>query len=99
MSEIRKLKNYINGEWVASSTTTYEKVVNPATKEVMCEVPLSTLEDLNKAAAVAQGTFQEWKNVAVPRRARILYKFHQLYFIEINVICQTEYNDNAGYHF
>ena len=78
MSEIRKLKNYINGEWVASSTTTYEKVVNPATKEVMCEVPLSTLEDLNKAAAVAQGTFQEWKNVAVPRRARILYKFHQL---------------------
>ena len=34
---IRKLKNYINGEWVDSQTTTYETVVNPATKEAIKE--------------------------------------------------------------
>ena len=78
MSNIRKLKNYINGEWVESTTTEYEVVINPATKEPMCEVPLSTFDDLNKAADVAQVAFEEWKNVAVPRRARILYRFHQL---------------------
>ena len=27
---------------------------------------------------VAHETFLEWKEVAAPRRARILYKFHQL---------------------
>lgn len=75
---IRKLKNYINGEWVESQTTTYETVVNPATKEEMCDVPLSTREDLDHAATVAHEAFQIWKEVAVPRRARILYKFHQL---------------------
>ena len=75
---IRKLKNYINGEWVESRTTTYETVVNPATKEAMCDVPLSTREDLDQAAQVAHETFQTWKEVAVPRRSRILYKFHQL---------------------
>ncbi|MGX4687491.1 CoA-acylating methylmalonate-semialdehyde dehydrogenase [Vagococcus sp. JNUCC 83] len=75
---IRKLKNYINGEWVESQTTTYETVVNPATKEAMCDVPLSTREDLDHAATVAHEAFQTWKEVAVPRRARILYKFHQL---------------------
>ncbi len=75
---IRKLKNYINGEWVESQTTTYETVVNPATKEAMCDVPLSTREDLDHAATVAHEAFQIWKEVAVPRRARILYKFHQL---------------------
>lgn len=75
---IRKLKNYINGEWVESQTTTYETVVNPATKEAMCDVPLSTREDLDHAASVAHEAFQIWKEVAVPRRARILYKFHQL---------------------
>ena len=32
MAEIRKLKNYINGEWVESKTDQYEDVVNPATK-------------------------------------------------------------------
>ena len=78
MSNIRKLKNYINGEWVESTTTEYEVVINPATKEPMCEVPLSTFDDLNNAADVAQVAFEEWKNVAVPRRARILYRFHQL---------------------
>lgn len=75
---IRKLKNYINGEWVDSQTTTYETVVNPATKEAMCDVPLSTREDLDHAATVAHEAFKTWKEVAVPRRARILYKFHQL---------------------
>lgn len=75
---IRKLKNYINGEWVESQTTIYETVVNPATKEAMCDVPLSTREDLDHAATVAHKAFQTWKEVAVPRRARILYKFHQL---------------------
>ncbi|MGX6970416.1 CoA-acylating methylmalonate-semialdehyde dehydrogenase [Vagococcus bubulae] len=75
---IRKLKNYINGEWIESQTTTYETVVNPATKEAMCDVPLSTREDLDHAATVAHEAFQTWKEVAVPRRARILYKFHQL---------------------
>lgn len=78
MLDLRKLKNYINGEWVTSTTNEYEVVVNPATKEPICEVPLSTFEDLNKAVDLAQIAFKEWKEVAVPRRARILYKFHQL---------------------
>ncbi len=78
MTDVRKLKNYINGEWVESNTTEFETVVNPATKEAICEVPLSTFDDVNKAAEVAQLAFEEWKNVAVPRRARILYKFHEL---------------------
>lgn len=78
MTDVRKLKNYINGEWVESNTTEFETVVNPATKEAICEVPLSTFDDVNHAAEVAQAAFEEWKNVAVPRRARILYKFHEL---------------------
>ncbi|MGX7025671.1 CoA-acylating methylmalonate-semialdehyde dehydrogenase [Vagococcus hydrophili] len=78
MSDIRKLRNYINGEWIESTTSEYEVVVNPATKEPICQVPLSTFDDINKAADVAHIAFQEWKEVAVPRRARILYRFHQL---------------------
>lgn len=78
MQNIRKLSNYVNGEWIKSSTEKYETVVNPATKEPMCQVPLSTLDDLNHASDVAHQTFDVWKNVPIPRRARILYKFHQL---------------------
>lgn len=73
-----KLKNYINGEWVESKTTVYEDVYNPATKEIIAQVPISTKEDIEYAAEVAKAAFEKWKNVAVPRRARILFNYQQL---------------------
>ncbi|ATL41505.1 methylmalonate-semialdehyde dehydrogenase [Bacillus velezensis] len=78
MAEIRKLKNYINGEWVESMTDQYEDVVNPATKEVMCQVPISTREDVEYAVRSASEAFQTWSKTAVPRRARILFNYQQL---------------------
>lgn len=74
----QKIKNYINGEWVDSDTSKYEEVVNPATREVMALVPLSSAEDVEKAVEVAQGAFHHWKNVPVPRRARILFNYQHL---------------------
>lgn len=78
MSNELKLKNYINGEWVESKATKYEDVYNPATKEVIGQVPLSTKEEVDEAVEVAKKAFEEWKNVPVPRRARILFNFQQL---------------------
>lgn len=78
MMEPRKLKNYINGQWVESRTTDYEDVLNPATGEIICQVPLSTKEDLAEATQAAAAAFALWKEVAVPRRARILFSFQQL---------------------
>ena len=75
---VEKLKNYINGEWVESKTTTYEDVYNPATKEIIAQVPISTKEDIDFAAEVAKAAFEKWKNIAVPRRARILFNYQQL---------------------
>lgn len=75
---IRKLKNYINGQWVESTSGKYESVINPTMGEILCEVPLSSKEELAKTAEIAAEAFEEWKNVAVPRRARILFKFQQL---------------------
>lgn len=78
MSEVKVLKNYINGEWVESKSTETIEVINPATKEVMVNVPQSTREELDYAAQVAHETFPDWSNTAVPKRARILFKYQQL---------------------
>ncbi|ALC84336.1 methylmalonate-semialdehyde dehydrogenase [Bacillus gobiensis] len=72
------MKNYINGEWVESNATHYEDVYNPATKEVIAQVPLSPKEDLDYAVEAAKTAFEKWKKVAVPRRARILFNYQQL---------------------
>src|SRR5690606_13683828 len=69
---------FINGEWVESSTTNFEDVVNPATKEVIARVPLSTKEEIDHAAEVAAKAFETWSRVPVPRRSKILFKFQNL---------------------
>ncbi|CAM4055514.1 CoA-acylating methylmalonate-semialdehyde dehydrogenase [Lederbergia lenta] len=72
------LKNYINGEWVAAISTETLDVPNPATGEVLANVPISTKEDVDQAVSAANEAFKTWKNVPVPKRARILYKYHYL---------------------
>lgn len=72
------LKNYIGGKWVESKSEEKIEVLNPATKEVIAYVPVSTREELDEAAKVAQEAFLKWKEVAVPKRARILFEFQQL---------------------
>ncbi|KMT60644.1 methylmalonate-semialdehyde dehydrogenase [Listeria fleischmannii 1991] len=78
MTEVRKMKNFIGGKWIESSTEIFENVINPATGEIICQVPISTREELDQAAHIAQAAFLKWSKVAVPRRARILFNFQQL---------------------
>ncbi|QHE51702.1 CoA-acylating methylmalonate-semialdehyde dehydrogenase [Pontibacillus sp. HMF3514] len=73
-----KVNNYVGGKWIESNTDKTESVFNPATGEVIAEVPISTREDLDHAASVASEAFKTWSEVPVPKRARILFKYQQL---------------------
>ncbi|MGA8941144.1 MAG: CoA-acylating methylmalonate-semialdehyde dehydrogenase [Thermoactinomyces sp.] len=75
---MKTLKNYINGKWVESRSGKTEEVFNPATGEVIALVPISSKEEVDEAVKAAKTAFETWKNVAVPKRARILFKYQQL---------------------
>jgi len=77
-SNLNTIKNFIGGKWVESDSDKTESVYNPATGKVIAEVPISNEADLNDAIATATAAFESWKEVAVPRRARILFKYQQL---------------------
>ncbi len=53
-----KLKNYINGRWTESAATEYLDVENPATGEVLAQVPLPSSTDMDTAAKHAQEAFR-----------------------------------------
>lgn len=76
VTQAERVKNYVNGAWVESSSGRDEEVYNPATGEVIAYVPISSKEELSAAVEAAAVAFQAWKRVAVPRRAR--------YFFNIN---------------
>ncbi|OME05703.1 methylmalonate-semialdehyde dehydrogenase (acylating) [Paenibacillus odorifer] len=78
VTQAERVKNYVNGAWVESSSGRDEEVYNPATGEVIAYVPISSKEELGAAVVAAAAAFQAWKRVAVPRRARYFFQYQQL---------------------
>lgn len=74
----KQLKNYIFGQWVDSGASVFDEVLNPATGEVLAYVPLSDSEQLERAVEAGMRAYTEWRRVAVPRRARYLFRYQQL---------------------
>jgi len=72
------LKNYINGKWVLSSASDRLPVKNPATAEVLAEVPLSPREEVEQATAAAARAFREWRRVPPTERVQSLFRLKGL---------------------
>lgn len=92
---VHTLKNYINGSWIESKAKETIDVYNPATKELIAKVPVSTREELDYAAEMAQQSFAQWKEVSVPKRARILFKFQQLLIDNKNILAEIITKENG----
>lgn len=52
--ELSRAKLLINGEFVDSQTQEWHDIVNPATQEVIGQVPFATRDEVNAAIAAAQ---------------------------------------------
>lgn len=78
MSYATVLQNYINGSWCDSSATTYLDVINPATAQVLAQVPLSTAADVESAAKAAAAAFVSWRRTPAGDRVQYLFKLKAL---------------------
>jgi malonate-semialdehyde dehydrogenase (acetylating)/methylmalonate-semialdehyde dehydrogenase len=74
----RTLKQYIGGQWVASTSDKTTPVINPATCEVLAYVPEGTREDVDRAAKAADAAFEEWRSTPVLSRAQYMYRLKGL---------------------
>src|SRR5579871_2319257 len=72
-------KLLINGELVGSSTGKTIDDINPASGEPIAEVPVSSVEDVERAVAAARAAFDDgrWSKLPHGARASILEKFAQ----------------------
>ncbi len=67
-----ELKLLIGGEWRGKEGRETVPVINPATEEVLGELPLATPRDLDDALAEAEKGFQVWRAVSPPERSKVL---------------------------
>ena len=75
---MEKLKNFIDGEWRASSAAETLKVENPATRELLAEVTPSSAEEVDQAARAAAQAFQGWRATPAVERVQYLFKLKNL---------------------
>lgn len=71
--------NYVNGEWVESTSGETYTSINPAQKEeILGEFQYSNEEDVENAIEICEDTFKAWSNTAAPKRGKIIFKLIQL---------------------
>ncbi|KAM3377459.1 hypothetical protein P3S68_009872 [Capsicum galapagoense] len=70
--------NLIGGRFVDSQSSTSIDVVNPATQQVVSQVPLSTGEEFKAAVFAAKRAFPLWRHTPVTTRQRIMFKLQEL---------------------
>jgi 1-pyrroline dehydrogenase len=65
---------FINGEWMAAASGETSEVVNPATEEVIAEVPRGGEADTDRAVEAAAAAFEGWSKTTPADRSRALYR-------------------------
>lgn len=72
MTNYPELHMIIDGEKIPVGDRRVHKVVNPATEEVIGELPLANATDLDRALEVADRGFKIWRNSSAQERAAVL---------------------------
>ncbi|HKE08372.1 MAG TPA: aldehyde dehydrogenase family protein, partial [Candidatus Acidoferrum sp.] len=73
---VKTYPNYINGQWVASSSGETFPVFDPSTEEVIAHVASSNAADVDKAVKAARAAFDSgaWPAATAQDRGRTLFK-------------------------
>jgi 1-pyrroline dehydrogenase len=71
---VSKHQNLVGGKWVDSAGGETMEVLNPATGDVIAEVPNATAEDVDHAVQAAKHALPEWLETTPAERGEMLLK-------------------------
>jgi betaine-aldehyde dehydrogenase len=71
---LRRLRNFVNGEYVDAKSGRTSEVINPSTGEAYAEAPVSGAEDLDAAFSAAATAFEGWRDATPSERSLALFR-------------------------
>ncbi len=74
----RTIQHWISGSETTGASTRYGPVWNPATGAQQAQVALAEPADVDAAVAAAAKAWQEWRDVSLIRRARVMFALRDL---------------------
>lgn len=78
MTAVPRIPLLIGGELIQSQTTDWRDVLNPATQEVVAQVPFATREELDRAVANSKEAFRTWRNSSQSARMRVMLNLQKI---------------------
>ncbi len=93
MSEVKRMKYCVNGEWLDSKTEKYMPITDSSTGEVIAEVPSCTVEECEAAIAAADEAFKSWSTMSMAKRVQYLFKWREVLYAhkeELSILCAKE---------
>ncbi len=93
MATNAQLLNCVNGQWQRSTAQEFLNVSNPATAELLTQVPLCPAEEVDQAAQAAAAAFDPWRRTPVTERVQYLFKLKNVleeHFDELSRIITME---------
>ncbi|HEY6129950.1 MAG TPA: CoA-acylating methylmalonate-semialdehyde dehydrogenase [Candidatus Acidoferrum sp.] len=77
VSDVR-IPHFINGQWVQSTTTEWQELIDPATHASLGKVPLAEKSEVSAAIEAAAAAFPQWRRVPPEDRIQPLFKLKML---------------------
>ncbi|WP_339881457.1 aldehyde dehydrogenase [Polaribacter vadi] len=71
---MQQFDQFINGEFIKSTSSEVTEILNPCTEEVLSTIPHGSVEDANKALNAAKNAHHAWKSLTAITRANYLNK-------------------------
>ena len=77
-TRVETVSYYINGAWEKPEGGDLHPVVNPASGQVLAQVPYATESQVDRAVRAAHDAFLTWREVPVVDRVQVLYRYKAL---------------------
>ncbi len=95
MSDLRHLRNFINGESVDSAEGRTSDLVDPSTGEVFGTAPVSGAQDVDRAYAAASTAFESWRDTTPAERQKALLAIADIFEAHADELVALE-SQNTG---
>ena len=92
---MRQYELFINGKFIPNGSRKMIQVLNPATEEVISEVPQATEEDVQAAVDAAYEAQKSWAKIPAIQRAGYLRELAQVVSENLELFAQTTAEENG----
>src|SRR4051794_19214388 len=90
-----RVKNYYNGEFVDSSSSSDLDVTSPLDGNMLSTVPMSSVDELNGAVESAKKAFGSWSTRPIKDRVQVFFKYRQLLEENLDELTQLVVEENG----